>query len=217
MRSSGIPTIVEQSKGPKAVSPLRNNRSMLEVPSLSTPRPQPDSTGSSQPNKRPRYAIGGWSSRPQDGSDASGWGRFYSEAQQVGMRHVSRQYTDAAYDPRYQMGHTGQPYSPSPQVTRSGRGTRRMGLSRPASAQAAPSTAAPRASFPVSNRGKGNRMNMVCRSSIPTATTPSSDRNSPVTAIGITEITRVGAVQQGVAMAVSRKTKRKLPLAQKQF
>jgi hypothetical protein len=212
MRSTAIPTIVEQNKGPKAVSPLRNNRSMLEVPSLSTPRPQPDSTGSSQPNKRARYALGGWPSWPQDGSDASGWGRFYSEAQQVGMRHVSNQYTSAAYDPRYQIGHTGQPYA-SPQVTRSGRGAGRMGLSPPASARAAPSTAAPRASFPISNRGKGSRMNMVCRSSIPTATTP--DRNSPVTAIGRTEITRVGAVQQGVAMAVSRKTKRKLPLAQK--
>lgn len=127
----------------------------------------------------------------------------------MGMRHAAGQYTNTAYDPRYQMGHCSQPYSP-PQVTRSGRG--RMGLSRPSSAQ---TVSSPRSSFPVSNRGKGNRKNMVCRSSNAIASTNSSDRSSPVTTIGVAEIAGAGSVQQGVAMAVSRKTKRKLPIAQK--
>eukprot|EP00980_Cylindrotheca_fusiformis_P000209 scaffold42_cov133-Cylindrotheca_fusiformis.AAC.6 len=207
MKPTRIPSVVEQYNDPNTVSPHHNNRSILEVPSLSTPRPGHGTAAPSQSNKRARYAIGEWSTRPQDGLETHGWGNFYTEAQQVGMRHAVGQYTNTAYDPRYQMG--CQPYSP-PQVTRSGRG--RLGISRTSSGQASPSPSAPLSSFPVSNRGKGNRKNMVCKSTIPTSS--STDRSSPVAEFAMPD-NAAGSVQSGVAIAVSRKTKRKLPLSQK--
>jgi len=203
MRSSGIPNVIQQGKGTvKAVSPLRNARSMLEVPSLSNSRPQLENPVAGHSNKRARYALGGWGQRPQETVDASGWGRFYSEAQQVGMRHATGQYITNAYDPRY-MAHPSAPYvSPHPQVTRSGRG--RMGVNRP-SASPTP-TAVARSAFPVSNRGKGRKAGGVCRTSLPSPVTVHAGRTSPVISY---------EAPKAETAASARKNKRKLPLAQK--
>lgn len=216
MRSSGIPNVIQQGKGtPKAVSPLRSSgdRSMLEVPSLSASRPQLENTVATHSNKRARYAIGGWGQRPQEtAAEASGWGRFYSEAQQVGMRHASGQYITNAYDPRYTMAHPPAAYvAPHPQVTRSGRG--RMGMSRP-SASPTPTGAVARPAFPVSNRGKGRKTGGVCRSSLPSPVTVPAGRTSPVISY---EAPKTATEQPAAATTAvsSRKNKRKLPLAQK--
>jgi hypothetical protein len=225
MSSSGIPVVVTHDpEATKTISPLREsgiNRSLLQMPPLSNSRPESGNDSSSQSNKRARFegyarpASSGtlsWPSQPQDAvAETSGWRPFYSDANQVGMRLANGQYINSAYDPRYQqMSHHGQhPQSP-PQVTRSGRGSLRLPSSSRPSVVGSSNLA--RASFPVSNRGKGSRKNTVCRSSIPAA---SSLRPLAAPAIQIAEIPRVGAAQHGVAMAVSRKTKRKLPLAQK--
>ncbi|KAL3938317.1 MAG: hypothetical protein SGBAC_006757 [Bacillariaceae sp.] len=203
MRSNGIPNVIQQGKGtPKAVSPLRSDRAMLEVPSLSTSRPQLENTVASHSNKRARYALGGWAQRPQETADASGWGRFYSEAQQVGMRHATGQYVSNAYEPRYPMAHPATPYAPHPQVTRSGRG--RMGMSRSAAASPTPSTPVARSAFPVSSRGKGRKAGSVCRTSFPSPVTVPAGRTSPVI-----------SYEKAVVEPAARNNKRKLPLAQK--
>lgn len=211
MRSNGIPNVIQETKGsvsPKAISPLRNDpRSMLEVPSLSASRPELENTMASYSNKRARYPLGGWVQRPQETVDASGWGRFYSEAQQVGMRHTSGTYITNAYDPRFPMtAHPATPYSPHPQVTRSGRG--RMGMNRP-SASPTPCTPVSRAAFPVSNRGKGSRKNNVCRASLPSPVTVPAGRASPAISYG-----QRGVQSTNPAEPVVRKNKRKLPIAQ---
>ncbi|CAJ1942712.1 unnamed protein product [Cylindrotheca closterium] len=203
MRSSGIPGVIQQGKGIlKAVSPLRSDRSMLEVPSLSTSRPQLENTVANHPNKRARYALGGWAQRPQEVVDASGWGRFYPEAQQVGMRHVAGQYIS------YPMAHPATPYAPPhPQVTRSGRG--RMGMSRSAAASPIPSTPIARSAFPVSNRGKGRKGGSVCRSSLPSPVTVPAGRASPLISYEAPDNA------SEASNAAARTNKRKLPLAQK--
>lgn len=214
MRSSVVPTDESQKEQqmPKTISPSRDEsmgRSMLQVPSLSTIDTRDrDSSGSPTPNKRARHGEAYSPSWGSPSSDTSGWGHFYSEASRIGMRHATGQNSSPAYDPRYQTSQTCQPYSP-PQVTRSGRGALRL----PSSSRGpVKSTSSPRTSFPVSNRGKGSRKNMLCRPSI--SATKFVEASKPAM-LGMGEIKCVGAAQHGVAMAVSRKTKRKLPFAQK--
>jgi hypothetical protein len=142
------------------------------------------------------------------------------------MRQMATQYSNSTYDPRFHMRHVGaesvmrQPSQYSPPQVRSGRGSLRLpATSRAPTAQSPANTPAVHPSFPVSNRGKG-RKNSACRSAIPAANAAQStnvkDRSSPVgTPVTLAEAQRIGGAVHGVAVAVSRKTKRKLPLARK--
>lgn len=119
-------------------------------------------------------------------------------------------------------------YSP-PQV-RSGRGALR-GIAPVTQQQRGSATSSPcntpsfRHGFPVSNRGKSRRKSTPCRPtpansgeanqeaspSTPMASAQHQEATSSV--VSLSEAQRIGSSVQGVAVAISRKTKRKLPLA----
>lgn len=119
-------------------------------------------------------------------------------------------------------------YTP-PQV-RSGRGALR-GIAPATQQQRASATSSPcnipsfRHGFPVSNRGKGRRKSAPSRpilansSEVNQESSPStpmaSAQHQEVTSsvVSLSEAQRIGSSVQGVAVAISRKTKRKLPLA----
>eukprot|EP00536_Pseudo-nitzschia_multiseries_P001775 jgi/Psemu1/4061/gm1.4061_g len=124
------------------------------------------------------------------------------------------------------------PYTP-PQV-RSGRGALRgiaTQQNRPTSSPSPSTTPTFRHGFPVSNRGKGRRKNAVCRTPVatpaeantagknpsslelPAVTKPQQQQQLPQGMVSLTEAQRIGTSVQGVAVAISRKTKRKLPMA----
>jgi len=119
-------------------------------------------------------------------------------------------------------------YSP-PQV-RSGRGAMRVAAAgnRGSAASSPTTTPVVRQGISVSNRGKGPRKPAACRSAVPASSdskregsaSPSNvaERVSPQTvsaAAALSEAQRIGSSVQGVAVAISRKTKRKLPMAAK--
>jgi len=127
-----------------------------------------------------------------------------------------------------------QQYNP-PQV-RSGRGALRLATSAKnrASVVSSPSaTSTFRNRFPVSNRGKGSRKPAACRttivapSSVVTASNASDSKQEikqavrkssrQRTSIALDEAQRIGNVVNGVALAVSHNTKRKLPLLKKEI
>lgn len=224
-----------ETKRPKTVSPNRSRqgdseRSMLQVPSLASM--ETDSSKPHQPNKRQRYETQSPSSGPLQWpySDSAMWGAGPPFAgpeshHLYGMRAAAAmvgQYANPSqYDPRLQLRRPGTPpeilrqtsqYSP-PQV-RSGRGAMRIAANRAASPIATPIA---RQGFPVSNRGKGPRKTGACRPSLPSASSPAAEsapremspKNLPV---DLNEAQRIGSAVQGVAFAISRKTKRKLPM-----
>jgi hypothetical protein len=166
--------------------------------------------------------------RPEDTySESAGWGPYYSN--NIGMRQMAGQYQGSNYDPRFHlrqvgaepvMRHPQHPASYGPQV-RSCRGSLRLPTSNRANSTSSPVTApAIRSSFPVSNRGKGPRRPSACRSAIPTGDVAKSAKIgergfSAETSFSLGEAQRIGSAVHGVAVAVSRKTKRKLPLTRK--
>lgn len=204
---------------------------MLQVPSLASL--EADLSKAHHSNKRPRYESQlpshGPLHWPYNETPMWGGGQFGVQDRHhlYGMRAavaIAGQYpSPSSYDPRIQLRRPGTPpdimrqtiqYSP-PQV-RSGRGAMRAGATRAASPMANPIA---RQSFPVSNRGKGSLKPAACRPLLPTAASPSSEaatseQCSPKNvAVDLIEAQRIGSTVQGVAIAISRKTKRKLPLA----
>jgi hypothetical protein len=232
--TSEFPTT--ENKGPKTVSPNRSRqgdteRSMLQVPSLASL--ETDSSMPHQPNKRHRYDTQSPSAGPLHWpySDSVMWGAgpsfggpesYHMYAMRAGGVMAGQYPNPSQYDPRLQLRRPGtppdiirqnNPYSP-PQV-RSGRGAMRIAANRTASPITNPIA---RQGFPVSNRGKGPRKPGACRPSLPTASSPgaaaaprevSSPKNLP---LDLNEAQRIGSAVQGVAFAISRKAKRKLPL-----
>jgi hypothetical protein len=173
--------------------------------------------------------------RPQDSSmliayrsedpyseSAAAWGHYYSDAAR--MRQMAGQYGGPPYDPRFRHIGADPMMSPvsqySPPQVRSGRGAIRISASNRSSVSSSPATTPTvRTSFSVSNRGKGRKAT-ACRTSIPIPDGAKSakmgGRDSPSeSAVSLEEAQRIGSAVQGVAIAVSRKTKRKLPLARK--
>ena len=119
-----------------------------------------------------------------------------------------------------------QPFQYTPPQVRSGRGAMRGVASATqqnrAAAVTSPSTTPAYRGFPVSNRGKGTRKSASCRTSLAgdvkqeNKGAPSSDakqQQSMMIGVSLTEAQRIGTSVKGVAVAISRKTKRKLPLA----
>jgi len=124
------------------------------------------------------------------------------------------------------------PFQYNPPQVRSGRGALRGIASATQQSRGSlvpsPSTIPSfRHGFPVSNRGKGSRKSAACRTVLPTssferkqetgslsATSSTNNANSMVGGISMDEAQRIGTlVKGGVAVAISRKTKRKLPMA----
>lgn len=124
------------------------------------------------------------------------------------------------------------PFQYNPPQVRSGRGGLRGIASATqqnrASMGPSPSTTPSfRHGFPVSNRGKGSRKSAVCRTALASssveakqenmsssALTSPGKANSMVGGINMKEAQRIGnSLKGGVAVAISRKTKRKLPSA----
>lgn len=231
----------EDSKSPKPVSPhqIRSaeaERSMLQVPTL-TPMETADAA-KLPPHKRARYEgsspIHGPMHWPYGGDSPAVWGgQFLSDAPQMySMRGHSMggQYAGQSYvtDPRLPIrrASTPEPQQYSPPQVRSGRGAMRI-TNRAATSPS--TTPVVRQGISVSNRGKGPRKPAACRSpltsppavddvktdgSAPSAITKEPLSVQPVDAVQ-TEAERVGSSVQGVAIAISRKTKRKLPMASK--
>ena len=119
------------------------------------------------------------------------------------------------------------PFQYNPPQVRSGRGALRGIASATqqnrASMVPSPSTTPSfRHGFPVSNRGKGSRKSAACRTALAPSSvevkhennSSSNKVNSMVGGISIDEAQRIGtSVKGGMAVAISRKTKRKLPMA----
>ena len=228
---------VDNGRGPMAVSPHRNRageneRSLLQVPTL-TSREIAD--GALPPHKRARYDGPAGPMHWAYDSPATWGGQFLSEAPHMyGMR---AQYPASTFgaDPRMPALRRSstpeslpsmQQYSP-PQV-RSGRGAMRIASNR---ATGSPSTTpVVRQGISVSNRGKGPRKPAACRNNLsgsPATVAPKREgAASPTTATTkdgqpaatpdlSSEAERIGFSVQAVAIAISRKTKRKLPMAAK--
>lgn len=119
-----------------------------------------------------------------------------------------------------------QPFQYNPPQVRSGRGALRgmaSATQQNRGMATSPSTTPSfRHGFPVSNRGKGSRKSALSRT--PLETTKIESKNSsdsaaakkPVGEFSLSEAQRIGkSVKGGVAVAISRKTKRKLPMAGK--
>lgn len=213
---------------------------MLQVPTLAPVAKMEMEMDRSHPDKRPRYdeqtsafthnAIRRTSPGPQNWrgyrgedpyADGKPWGHYYGEA--------PRMYPGGMYsDPRYPLHHqrpidsmglssyTAAPLAPQ---VRSGRGAMRVaGSTRSPPSSSPVNTPPPRSSFPVSNRGKGRKA-AICRTPVPSTDAKSAklDTSSPSPTkagpVGWKEAQRIGNSVKGVAIAISRKTKRKLPLA----
>ncbi|KAL3911700.1 MAG: hypothetical protein SGILL_007178 [Bacillariaceae sp.] len=221
----------EYNRGPNAVSPHRprpgdNERSMLQVPTLTT---REMAEGAMPPQKRARYdGPPGPPHWPYGESPAVWGGQFLSDAHHMyGMRGAATSYPFGA-DPRMPIRRSSTPeslppaqhYSP-PQV-RSGRGAMRIASNRAATSPS--TTPVARQGISVSNRGKGPRKPAAVRSTAspipkpdatasPTAAKAEEAQSSPASAAAeLSEAQRIGS---SVAVAISRKTKRKLPMAAK--
>jgi hypothetical protein len=206
---------------------------MLQVPTLAAVARGDAGTDPNAPNKRQRYdeqssaVPHGATRRPSAGplnwtgyrtedpyADSKAWGHYYSDP---GRGYPGGMYSDPRYNtqhlhhrpiPTDHMGAQAPMYSP-PRV-RSGRGKVRVTGSTRSPPSSSPVTTPPapsRSSFPVSNRGKGRKTPVANKSSgaLSPATTPVQ--------VALEEAQRIGRSVKGVAIAVSRKTKRKLPLA----
>ncbi len=115
-----------------------------------------------------------------------------------------------------------QPFQYNPPQVRSGRGALRgMAAATQQNRAATPTSTTPsfRHGFPVSNRGKGSRKAALNRTPLEskTAVAPKTHEVSKTpSAVSLEEAQRIGSsVKGGVAVAISRKTKRKLPMARK--
>lgn len=209
---------------------------MLQVPTL-TPMEMADAA-KLPPHKRARYEgsspIHGLMHWPYGGDSPAVWGgQFLSDAPQMySMRgHImGGQYTGPSYiaDPRLPMrrASTPEPQQYSPPQVRSGRGAMRITNRATTSPSTTPGV---RQGISVSNRGKGPRKPAACRS--PLTSPPAVDdvktdesaspaiAKEPLSVQSVddvqTEAERVGSSVQGVAIAISRKTKRMLPMATK--
>ena len=212
---------VSQTRTPK------EDRLTLQVPTLAP-------GDSSLPNKKPRHEEASssdsqtalrrpspgpisWASyRPDDSyTEPRAWGHYYGDPVRMYpgamFNHNSFQRT-MSMDPVPAQG------SQYPSVhVRSGRGASRVATGVRSNPPASPLTtppAASRSSFPVSNRGKGRRT--PCgRGQIADDAMPSKSFGESSTSPELEEAERIGNSVKGVAVAVSRKTKRKLPLSRK--
>jgi hypothetical protein len=155
------------------------------------------------------WPIGGYNQHPEDPyKESHSWGHCYPD-------RTNRMYPGSMYnDPRYGLTRPrpAEPAYAPPQV-RSGRGAIRLsGVSRPTTSAAVTPSPAGRPSFPVSNRGKGRKLGAVS----PPVTTEAARSSSPsYSSVMLEEAQRIGDSVRGMAVAASRKTKRKLPLARK--
>jgi len=232
-------------EGPKTVTPGRGGadvkgRMMLQVPMLATADTKKQQT--LPPNKRPRFesnamGLAGHGALHWPYSNESVQGMVYGQmhemanARAFGMRTVmngSNPYASQFVDPRLQLLRTPaaeammmqrqqqQPFQYNPPQVRSGRGALRgmaAATQQPNRAATSP-TPSFRHGFPVSNRGKGSRKASIART--PLDTTKTAATPAQETKISLAEAQRIGsAVKGGVAVAISRKTKRKLPMARK--
>lgn len=175
----------------------------------------------------------GWPARPMESfmicngyrteespyGESSAWGQYYSDPS-VGMRHMG-QFPPGTYDPRYPLRHHSaesvmrqpSPSQYSPPRVRSTRG-RAPGANRASAPAPVTAASAPmRPSFPVSNRGKRSRRPAACRPAVPADS--NAGRASPELSSIAASAEETGANVQRVALAISRKTKRTLPLARK--
>lgn len=236
MRSDGAAVL----SAPNTVSPARGNgsndeRAMLQVPTLASgpvnALKRELSNGTHGANKRSRFeeqsssaptvhTAGihrhspgplGWTGyRAEDPyTEQASWGHYYTDTARMYPAHY---YLDARYAPSHpaQQAHVmSQPTVYSPPQVRSGRGA--MRVSSGAREASTPSPQNGRPAFPVSTRGKGRK---TAR-----GTTPNSQNEKSLTPApgqgGLTaeEAERIGKSVQIVATAISRKTKRKLPLS----
>ena len=217
-------------------------RMMLQVPMLATADTKKQQT--LPPNKRPRFesnamGMAGHGALHWPYSNESVQGMVYGQmhemanARAFGMRAVmngSSPYASQFVDPRLQLLRTPaaeammmqrqqqqqQPFQYNPPQVRSGRGAFRgmaVATQQPNRAATSP-TPSFRHGFPVSNRGKGSRKASIARTSLDT--TKAAAAPNPAEKVSLAEAERIGsAVQGGVAVAISRKTKRKLPMARK--
>ena len=229
----------DDNRGPTTVSPHRpcpgeTERSMLQVPTLT--REMAEAT--LPPHKRARYDGPGGPLHWPYGESAVWGGQFLSDAPHMyGMR--AQQYPGVPFgaDPRMPLRRSSSPdsvppvqhYSP-PQV-RSGRGAMRLASNRGTTSPS--TTPVVRQGISVSNRGKGPRKPAACRNNLATspatvapkregATSPATSTTTegqPTTAAAAADLSseaqRIGSSVQAVAVAISRKTKRKLPMAAK--
>jgi len=135
------------------------------------------------------------------------------------MQLVRAPTSDSMTMPRQQ-----QPFQYNPPQVRSGRGALR-GIApatqhNRASRVSSPSTTPPfRHGMTVSNRGKGSRKSAACRTALSSSGEAKQENKhfsttfSSEGGVSLSEAQRIGiAVKGGVAVAISRKTKRKLPL-----
>mmetsp|Transcript_8408 Transcript_8408/g.20777 ORF Transcript_8408/g.20777 Transcript_8408/m.20777 type:complete len:656 (+) Transcript_8408:185-2152(+) len=123
-----------------------------------------------------------------------------------------------------------QSFTYTPPQVRSGRGALRgiaVQQNRAGSAPSPSTIPSFRHGFPVSNRGKGRRNKAANRAPLaadastdgknpPSQEVPTATNTKPQLPLGmvsIAEAQRIGTSVQGVAVAISRKTKRKLPMA----
>ena len=208
---------------------------MVEI-DLQSPTKRPRYVEPSSMDGRPSPGALNWSMsssyRPGDhyAAEYAAWGHhYYGESP-----HMRGQYAASSYDPRIHR-HVPLPPPPppahesvarqsplqySPPQVRSGRGGNRITNRRNSPGNTPVVAGAPRHSFPVSNRG-GKGRKAICRpsssSSQNVASATTTDRASPVAdkASLEAEAHRIGSSVQGVAVAISRKT-RKLPMAAKQ-
>jgi hypothetical protein len=226
MRFTGAPG---DHQGPNILSSAQafegEGRALLQVPTLAR--------DAIVPSKRPRHEeqlshpgsirrpspgpiswpMGGYHQHSEDSyTESQAWGHPYSD-------RTNNMFPGSAYnDPRYGLSRH-RPVEPTyaPPQVRSGRGAMRVsGISRPASAPVVTPSQPGRTSFPVSNRGKGRKLGAVrVPGSNSEEATPIGSSSASYTSMSMEEAERVGSSVKGLAVAVSRKTKRKLPLARK--
>jgi hypothetical protein len=169
-------------------------------------------------------------------------GQYHADAQHIfGMRAAAMagQYPSSASfasDQRVQLRRTDTPDSLSkqplvqqytPPQVRSGRGAIRVIGNRGSATSSPTTTPIIRPGISVSNRGKGPRKPAACRPVVVAAERPNRDgSDSPSTttsdqvsaqtiSAALNDAQRIGSAVQGVAVAISRKAKRKLPMAAK--
>ena len=221
-----VPSLMSRSEAESSSSKPNspNKRARYDEPSVQIPKTNIRRQSSPHPPGWPSAMIVNF--RPEEAAyaDAGSWGQYYTDPSHHGMRHIGQYGHSPSYDPRYQYRHQGpesvsqQHYTPPRVQSTRGRfsTTNRGATSSPTSGS--PVSVPQRPSFPVSNRGKGVRGRAVCRSSVPSGSlspaATTADRTSPSGSPTSSPQT-VGGSYPGVAIAISRKTKRKLPLNRK--
>ena len=225
MRFTGAPG----DQAPKTSSSVQNfegeDRALLQVPTLATegnaessrarheePLSHPGSIRRPSPGPL-SWPMSGYQHRGEDPyMESQTWGRGYPD--RANHAYPGSVYNDARYDiSRHRPVESG--YAP-PQV-RSGRGAMRLsGASRSALPTGVALSQPSRSSFPVSNRGKVRKLGAVC---VPGSSHEGGSMNgsssSSCTSVTLEEAQRVGDSVKDMAVAMSRKTKRKLPLARR--